>query len=75
MNIYSLPKKLLVVLLLSAGVAFVILQNPPQGICDVQKENYIANNVLFLFPKPKSSSSQQRAKVFLPNGFGGMPAK
>ncbi len=50
--------------MLSAGVAFVILQNPPQGVCDVQEENYIANNVLFLFPKPKSSSSSSEKKSF-----------
>ncbi len=64
MNIYSLPKKLLVTLLLAAGVAFVILQNPPKGICDVQKENYIANNVVFLFPKSKSSSSNKKENSF-----------
>ena len=46
MNIYSLPKKFLVTLLLMAGVAVVVLQNPPKGICDVQKENYIANNLI-----------------------------
>ena len=64
MNIYSLPKKLLVPLLLAAGVAFVILQNPPKGVCDVQKENYIANNTVFLFPKEKGSSSSKKEQSF-----------
>lgn len=64
MNIYSLPKKFLVPLLLVAGVAFVVLQSPPKGICDVQQENYMANNVLFLFPKSDSSSSKKKKSVY-----------
>ena len=64
MNIYSLPKKFLVPLLLVAGVAFVVLQNPPKGVCDVQKENYIANNTVFLFPKKKGSSSNKKEQSF-----------
>ncbi|MDE0151069.1 MAG: hypothetical protein OXK80_01045 [Bdellovibrionales bacterium] len=63
MNIYSLPKKFLVPLLLAGGVAFVVLQSPPKGVCDVQKENYITNNEIFLFPK-KSSSSGKKEKSF-----------
>jgi len=61
MNIYSLPKKLLVPLLLAAGVAFVVLQNPPKGVCDVQTENYRADNELFLFLKKGSSSGKQES--------------
>jgi len=64
MNIYSLPKKLLVPLLLAAGVAVVILQNPPKGVCDVQKENYIANNEMFLFPKNNSSSKKKEQSFY-----------
>lgn len=59
MNIYSLPKKILVPLLLAAGIAFVVLQDPPKGVCDVQKENYIVSNALFLFPKEDSSVNKK----------------
>lgn len=64
MNIYSLPKKFLVPLLLAGGVAFIVLQNPPKGVCDVQKENYIADNTNFLFPKSKTSSSVQKLSFY-----------
>ena len=64
MNIYSLPKKFLVPLLLAGGIAFVILQNPPKGICDVQLEAYRENNKVFLFPQSKGSSGKKKISVY-----------
>ena len=64
MNIYSLPKKFLVPLLLAGGIAFVVLQNPPKGVCDIQMENYKTNNKVFLFPQPKASSSKKKPSFY-----------
>ena len=57
MNLHSIPKFLLVVLLLFSGVLLVILYDPPQSVCDLQMEVYKENNQAFLFPSKKSEKS------------------
>ena len=47
-----LPKKVLVSLLILGGIAFIILQNPPKTLCDIQKEVFTSNQLGFLFKDP-----------------------
>ena len=51
MNLYNLPKSILVTLLLVAGVALVVLYNPPQSVCNLQLEVYKEKYNSFLFKK------------------------
>ena len=59
MNIYALPKKLLVFILITAGVAIVVLKDPPLTVCGVQVENYKSDNINFLFPDPKKKTNSK----------------
>ena len=52
--INTLPRNFLIALILIGGVVFIVLQDPPQTICDVQKKVFIENHQDFLFKNPEN---------------------
>ena len=60
MNIHSIPKFLLVTILLTFGVLLVILYDPPQSVCDLQLKAYKHNHQEFLFKSNSSKKSLSR---------------
>ena len=50
--LYSLPKPLLVTLIIVIGVAVIIFRSPPKSLCDVQKSSYKQSQMNFLFVNP-----------------------
>lgn len=56
---FPFPKQLMVILGLVLGVIFIILQNPPKTLCDVQKKVFLKKNQEFLFKNPKNKVRTQ----------------
>ena len=54
MNLYNLPKPILVTVLLVVGVLLVVLYNPPQSVCHLQLQAYKDKYNSFLFKKDSS---------------------
>ena len=52
--IYSIPRGLLVVLLILGGIAFIVFESPPRNICDIQADSYKEQNINFLFKNKKN---------------------
>ncbi len=63
MNLYSIPKFLLVAILLVSGVFLVVLYKPPQSICDLQLKVYKDDNQAFLFKKGSGKKSLSQFKI------------
>ena len=57
--LYSLPRALLVTLIIVIGVAFIILRSPPKTLCDLQEEVYRKNNINFLFKDQRNKVLKQ----------------
>jgi hypothetical protein len=52
----SLPKTAFVTLILSVGVLYIVLSDPPKNICDAQIDQFDLINVGLLSPNPKDPS-------------------
>ena len=57
--LYSLPKPLLVTLLIFIGVGVIIFRSPPRSLCDVQITTYKQNQINFLFMNPNNKIQKQ----------------
>ena len=64
--LYSLPKPLLVTLLIVVGVAVIIFRSPPRSLCDVQKSSYKQSQMNFLFVNP---NDKIKKKTFFQKNF------
>lgn len=54
----SLPKSVLAFLIISAGIAFFIIIDPPHTLCDSQLEVFKKNQQGFLYTNPKNKSEE-----------------
>ncbi len=52
--LYSLPRWIMLALLLGGGVILIILLNPPHSVCDAQEEIFRERQVGFLYVNPKN---------------------
>jgi hypothetical protein len=61
----SLPKTMFVALVLGAGVLFIVLQDPPHGICDARMTAFKAANVGFMDKDPATPLRTRRYERLL----------
>jgi hypothetical protein len=57
-RLLSLPKALLVLVLLGGGIALIIMFNPPYTVCDSQLELFKKNQTGFIYIDEKDKASQ-----------------